>query len=107
MPFVYESVLLFLVTAPLLSLVLSYSWLRQHKDSGQINPWYKNLLHVFIVTNAIAALCMLCGAIIILYFILRATAKIDIRLPQSIFLVCLEPLLLRNLMRIGFYMFST
>ncbi|KAF2194985.1 hypothetical protein K469DRAFT_1700 [Zopfia rhizophila CBS 207.26] len=93
MPFVYESVLLFLVIAPLLSLLLSYSRLRQHKNSGQINPGYKNLLLVFIVTNAIAALFMLCGAIIILCFILWATAKIDIRLRhrlrQSIFLACI------------------
>jgi Na+/H+ antiporter NhaB len=63
--------------------------LEEHKISGstQQNLPYTRLLVVFIITNAIAALCQLCEAVVI-YSITLANSKADTILRQGILLVC-------------------
>jgi hypothetical protein len=60
---------------------------RVNPGSGQDGWGYERLLTVFIITNAIAGSCQLCGAIVI-YSILLAESRTDNSLRQGIFLVC-------------------
>ena len=84
--FIYESVVLSsLAIGPLVSAALSYRSLLRHRNLSQNNREYKGLLIFFIVTNIIAALCELCGTAIIVYSVLSASPKTNIR--YGVFLV--------------------
>jgi hypothetical protein len=86
--------------APFTSLIASHSVLQNHKASGlQYNRESKfvRLLVVFIVVNAVAALCQMSGAII-LYSLSLASKEISTNLHQGIFLVRLQLLRLHHLM---------
>ncbi|KAH8695744.1 hypothetical protein GQ44DRAFT_137323 [Phaeosphaeriaceae sp. PMI808] len=88
--FAYGSEPLYLLAAAsLLSSAVSRGRLENHENSGsdQDGSGYKQLLTVFIITNAIAASFQLCGAIVI-YSISLAESKIDTSLRQGIYLVC-------------------
>jgi hypothetical protein len=92
--FVYDSEPLYLLTtASILSSAVSRGRLEDHKNSGwtEHNLNYKRLLAVFIITNAIAALCHVCGAIVI-YCTTLADSKIDTIFCQGIVLVCRDHL---------------
>jgi hypothetical protein len=93
--FVYHSESLYLLaTASVLSSAVSRGQLEEHKISGstQHNLALKRSLTVFIITNAIAALCQLCGAVVI-YSITLADSKTGTSLRQGILLVCRDGLL--------------
>jgi hypothetical protein len=93
--FIYNSESLHLfATASVMSSVVSRWRLEEHKISGstQHNSGLKRLLTVFVITNAIAALCQLCGAVVI-YSITLADSKSDTSLRQGILLVCRDRLL--------------
>jgi hypothetical protein len=86
----YDSEPLYLLAvASILSSAMSRTRQEDHGNSGsgQRVLGYKRLLTVFIITNAIAGLCQLCGAIV-LYSISLAESRIDTSLRQGIFLVC-------------------
>ena len=88
--FAYDSEPLYLLAvASILSSAISRTRQEGHRNSGlgQRVLGYERLLTVFIITNAIAGLCQLCGAIV-LYSILLAESRIDTSLRQGIFLVC-------------------
>ncbi|KAF2022945.1 hypothetical protein EK21DRAFT_81945, partial [Setomelanomma holmii] len=78
-----------LAAASILSSAVSRGRLLDHENSGsgQHGLGYKRLLTVFIITNAIAGLCQLRGAIAI-YSISLAESRVDTSLRQGIFLVC-------------------
>lgn len=102
--FIYGSALLSRVaTVSLISLAVSLRQLEDHKGQGpgQVNLPFIRLLTVFIVTNAIAALCHICGAIVL--YSLSFAEKTNTHLRQGIFLVCLELLTSHNLMWTGLY----
>jgi hypothetical protein len=87
--FAYDSEPLYLLAvASILSSAVSRTRQEDHDNSGsgQRVPGYKRLLTVFIITNAIAGLCQLCGAIV-LYSISLAKIRIGTSLRQGIFLV--------------------
>ena len=107
MPSIYEFLLLSrLAAAPLLSSALSSWRLHEHKSSaGGFSPGYMRLLIAFIVSNATAALCQLCGATI-LYALLLSDGKISTSLRQGIVLVCIELLISRNLTWIGLCIYT-
>ncbi|KAF2650665.1 hypothetical protein K491DRAFT_682785 [Lophiostoma macrostomum CBS 122681] len=88
--FAYESAMLSRVAiAPFTSLIASHSVLEKHKASGsQYNRESKfvRLLVVFIVVNAVAALCQMSGAVI-LYSLSLANKEISTNLHQGIFLL--------------------
>jgi len=88
--FAYDSEPLYLLAvASILSSAISRTRQEGHRNSGsgQRVLGYERLLTVFIITNAIAGLCQLCGAIV-LYSISLAESRIDTSLRQGIFLVC-------------------
>ena len=87
--FAYDSEPLYLLAAAsILSSAVSRTRQEDHGNSGsgQRVLGYKRLLTVFVITNATAGLCQLCGAIV-LYSILLAKSRIDSSLRQEIFLV--------------------
>jgi flagellar basal body-associated protein FliL len=70
--------------------------LQTHDSSGQSNHEYKRSLVLFIVANAVAVACYLCGAIFF-YSLSLANKNISTRLRQGIVLVRTQPLSLPNL----------
>ena len=88
----YDSEPLYLLAvASLLSSAISRGRLEDHESSGseQDSSGYKRLLTVFIITNAIAGSCQLCGAIVI-YSISLAESEIETSVCQGIYLVGLD-----------------
>jgi hypothetical protein len=87
--YLYSESLHLLATGSVMSSAVSRTRLEEHKISGltQQSLHYRRLLAVFIITNAIAALCQLCGAVVI-YSITLANSKADTILRQGILLVC-------------------